>query len=201
MSYHYPEKLNELIDHLSALPGVGKRTAERMALSFLKWDDGALQKFGKTISELPETVAFCPICGNYADIGTSCYICTQSNRDRTTICVIETPEQIKNIEQSGLYRGLYHVLGGKLSPLQGKGEETLAIELLETRLQKGVVKEIILALSQDIEGQATAVFLSKILKPYGVQVTKLAQGVPVGSDISYVDAATIGIALNARITL
>ena len=201
MSYHYPQKLNELIDHLSALPGIGKRSAERMALSLLNWDNNTLKTLGKLIYELPESVVFCSVCGNYADVGSTCYICQQHNRDASLICVVETPDQIRSIEQSGLYRGLYHVLGGKLSPLQGKGEETLAIDTLESRLQSGDIKEIILALSQDIEGQATAIFLSNILKQYGPRVSKLAQGVPVGSDISYVDAATIGTALNGRVTL
>ncbi len=194
----YPDQLNTLIEILTSLPGIGKRGAERMALAMLKWPPEKLAALGNIITGLPESVTFCPDCGNLASSGKQCPVCLTPGRERALICVVEDYTQINAIERSAFYRGLYHVLGGKLSPLSGRHIEDLNIESLLRRVAELEVKEVILALSPDVEGQATASYLSGILAEKQIKITRLAQGLPAGSDISYADAATIGAALKGR---
>ncbi len=197
----YPQAVNDLIELFKAFPGVGRRSAERMVLAMLDWPPEKLAALAGQLKELPEKVGACEECGNLAEAGEKCQICKALNRDRSLICVVETPTQIQNIEASALFRGVYHVLGGKLSPLEGKDADSLNIHALLTRIGSGEVKEIIMALSPDVEGQATGIYIAELLKDKGVKISRLAQGLPAGSDISYADSATIAAALSGRISL
>lgn len=194
----YPAELNALIELLTSLPGIGRRGAERIAFAMLKWQPEKLECLAALVGSLPENVTFCPDCGNLASAGQQCPVCLNPGRDRTIICVVEEFTQINAIERSAFYRGLYHVLGGKLSPLSGRHVEDLSIEPLLKRIDDLEAREIILALSPDVEGQATAAYLGNLLQGRLLKITRLAQGLPAGSDISYADAATIGAALKGR---
>ncbi|HBC89052.1 MAG TPA: recombination protein RecR [Lentisphaeria bacterium] len=198
MKHEYPEGFQNLINLLKGLPGVGRRTAERMAFSMLKWPPEKLAEFGTAVCELRKNTTFCPECGNLSSAGSSCGICSSASRDRTIICAVEESFQIFNIEQSGLFKGVYHVIGGKLSPLEGKGIDDLNIKNLLKRIDVDKVKEVILAFSNDVEGQATSIYIAEELKKKNVNVTRLAHGLPAGSDISYADSATIAAALHGR---
>lgn len=197
----YPRALDQLIDLLRTLPSVGKRSAERMALSMLQWDDEKLMALGSIVTDLHELITECPECGNLSQHDELCSICLAPNRDKKVICVVEEPTQIRPIENSGLYKGVYHVLGGKLAPLKGKTIEDLTADRLLERTVSHGVKEVIIALSPDVEGQATAAYLSNMFNGRDVEVTRLAQGLPAGSDISFADSATIAVALNGRTSL
>lgn len=201
MSAKYPKALTDITDILKTLPGVGKRSAERMAFSMLKWQEEKLKTLGDTIKTLKEKITFCPECGNLASEGKLCDVCAAPARDKSLVCVVEESAQIFSIEENGFFKGVYHVLGGKLSPLEGKGIEDLSIDRLKRRVESLGVKELILALSSDVEGQATAVYLAETFRDSGVKITRLAQGLPAGSDISYADSATIAIAFNGRTAL
>lgn len=194
----YPQAVAELIELLHRLPGVGKRSAERMALALLKFPAEELEQFGESIKQLPENVGSCKICGNLTGKGENCPICSSHRRDESVICVVEDFTRIKAIEKSGSYNGLYHVLGGRISPLDDEYESSLRINQLEKRLATGSVKELILALGGDIESRATAIYLAKKFENQVEKITKLAQGLPAGADLSYADSATISAALNNR---
>ena len=194
----YPQAVAELIELLHRLPGVGKRSAERMALALLKFPAAELEQFGESIKQLPENVGSCEICGNLTGKGEKCPICSSHRRDESVICVVEDFTRIKAIEKSGSYNGLYHVLGGRISPLDDEYESSLRINQLEKRLATGSVKELILALGGDIESRATAIYLAKKFENQVEKITKLAQGLPAGADLSYADSATISAALNNR---
>lgn len=201
----YPESLEELIEFLRFLPGIGKRSAERMALTLLSWDEEKLHSFGEILSNLPKRLTRCEVCGNLAERPEKegerclCRICSSPVRDPAVICVVEEFTQIRNIEGSSVYRGLYHVLGGRIAPLEGKGVESIDVEGLERRLASGEIKEVILALSNDVEGEATSLYLADLLgKNEGVKITLPAKGLPAGSDLTYADPATIAAALSNR---
>ena len=194
----YPQAVAELIELLHRLPGVGKRSAERMALALLKFPAAELEQFGESIKQLPENVGSCEICGNLTGQGEKCPICSSHRRDESVICVVEDFTRIKAIEKSGSYNGLYHVLGGRISPLDDEYESSLRINQLEKRLATGNVKELILALGGDIESRATAIYLAKKFENQVEKITTLAQGLPAGADLSYADSATISAALNNR---
>lgn len=200
-AYRYPEALEELVEFLKTLPGVGRRGAERMAFAMREWPADKLRAFGAIVGTLPETVGACPECGCLAPKGGLCGVCSVSSRDRSQICVVENSTQIAAIENSGLFHGLYHALGGTLSPLEGRNAEDLNIESLLTRCQTGAVKEVILALSPDVEGRATAYYLAERLASSGAKVSALARGIPAGADISFANAATIAAALDGRAPL
>ena len=193
----YPKPLEQLITLFRRLPGIGRRTAERLALSLLDWSEGDLIQFGQVVGTLRERVLTCSVCGNLSD-AELCRICAAHNRDRSVICVVEHAAQIAVIENSARYRGLYHVLGGKLMPLEGKGPEDLRVEELRERLADGTVKELIIATSPDVEGEATAHFVAEEFAETGVTVSRIASGVPVGSDLSFADSATMAIAIDGR---
>lgn len=197
----YPKAIEEIIELLKTLPGVGRRSAERMAFSMLKWDSDKLDILGTHLKTLHEKIGTCPECGNLASSGELCNICALPSRDRALICVVEEAFQVQNIESSSFFRGVYHVLGGKLSPLEGKNAKDLKLDELLERIKKQNVREIILALSPDVEGQATAIYIAEMLNGNELKITRLAQGLPAGSDISYADSATIAAALNGRIPL
>ncbi len=202
METPYPAALRELMDHLKNLPGVGRRTAERMALSIFQWDEPRVASMAETLRTLHERVGRCQECGNLADDDAPdglCAICASPVRDRSSVCVVEEAPQIRVIEAAGVFRGVYHVLGGRIAPLEGKFAENLSIEPLIRRLDQGGVRELILALSPDVEGQATAVYLTNLLKDRKLRITRPARGLPAGSDLSYADPATIAIALDGRV--
>jgi len=199
MSYCYPKELEELIVLFKELPGIGQKGAERMVFQMLKWPDGKLKHFGKQISVLHDILKKCSICGNLCT-EEICSICDDSKRDRCTICVLEDYTQVSSFEKS-YYKGLYHILGGKLSPLENRGADTLTIDLLINRINAGEINEVILALSLDIEGQATSIYIADLLKNSGVEITTLARGIPAGADISYANSATISAAVKGRVKL
>ena len=198
---NYPDAVEELIAHLRKLPGIGRRSAERMALEMLKMPAGELQCFGETLRGIHDHVGSCPLCGNLTVRGKKCAICASARRDETVICVVEDFTRIAGIEKSGGYNGLYHVLGGKISPLDDELEDSLRINLLAERLESGTVKELILALGGDIESRATALYLARKFENKVEKITKLAQGLPAGGDLAYADSATILAALNGRNSL
>ena len=202
MTEKYPQALEDLMELLRGLPGVGRRSAERMALHFFSWDDTRLSVLSGVLSELKKKVGKCSVCGNLADIREDgrvlCPICASPSRDPDVICVVEDTPQIRSIESCGVFRGVYHVLGGRIAPLEGRGVESITADALEKRLEAGNFREIIFALSPDVEGQATAVYLAGRLKKFGLKTSRLAQGLPAGSDLSYADPATIAAALSGR---
>ncbi|NLF18348.1 MAG: recombination protein RecR [Lentisphaerae bacterium] len=193
----YPKSLQRLIGLLARLPGIGRRSAERLALALLDWSEEDLRHLGESLVRLRQEVQYCTVCGNFSD-GDRCVICSHPQRQTEVICVVETAAQIPVFERSGGFHGLYHVLGGRIAPLQGIGPEALAIEGLRRRLAQGGIAELILATSPDVEGEATAAFLANEFADSGVRLTRLASGVPVGADLSYADAATLASALGGR---
>ena len=199
MTGDYPEALEEVIALLKRFPGVGRRSAERMAMALLKWDEEQIRSLGDAVRAIPDRIGRCPECGNIAPAGMSCAVCSDPTRDRSTICVVEEPPQLFAIEKGGGYRGLYHVLGGKLSPLDGENGENLALEPLLQRTAGGSgVVEVILALGSDVEGRATAVYVAELLKQNPVRISQPARGLPAGADLSYADGATIRAAFAKR---
>jgi len=196
----YPQPLQEVIELLKSLPGIGRRSAERLAMSLLKWHPEKLEELGNLLRELPVRVTFCPECGNLAEDGALCRICSTPDRDRRIICVVEEAGQIANLEKSSHYRGVYHVLGGKLAPLEGKHADRLNLATLEHRVDSGEVDELVLALSSDVEGRATAVYIANLFKNReNLRITRLASGLPAGSDISYADPETLAAAFSGRV--
>ena len=201
MSSSYPETLDELMSSLRRLPGVGRRAAERMALALLEWDKEELHHLGALVSELPEKVTRCPRCAGLAENNRLCSVCSDPQRDRSCLCVVETMSQMLAVESGGHFKGRYLVLGGRISPLDGEDGSGLNFGLLEKILREGEVKEVILALSSDVEGRATAAFLAQQLQQFQVRVSRPASGLPAGANLSYADGATIAAAFDGRITL
>ena len=196
----YPPILKKLSSTLSQLPGIGRKTAERLALDLCDWPKEDLDKFSETLGSLTEELKYCKACGNFSQEDL-CAICENPERDSKTLCVVETIPQISTIEKSGSFRGLYHIIGGRLSPLNGLGPDSLNISALKDRIQKEQVSEIILALSPDIEGEATASYICDYLKDEEVNISRIARGIPVGADISYADSASMAMAISQRSTL
>ncbi len=201
MTGKYPQALEELMELLRSLPGVGRRSAERMALSLYSWDGEKLDALSSNLHTLKQRVGKCPRCGNLSGDDSEdglCPICASPVRDASVVCVVEEAARIRNIESSGVFKGVYHVLGGRIAPLEGRGIDSIDADGLEKRIAEGTIREIILALSPDVEGQATAIYLARRLKERGVKISRLAQGLPAGSDLSYADPATIAAALSGR---
>jgi len=193
----FPPRLAELLEALKFLPGVGPRSAERMVLHmFTRQPEGA-RRLSLSLAEALEAVCLCPRCGMLAD-GGLCVICRSAGRDPGQLCVVETPSDLAAVEASGAYRGLFFVLAGRLSPLDGIGPEELGLDRLEKRLEENVVKELILATSATVEGEATAAYLAQMAQRAGIRATRIAQGVPLGGELSYVDAGTLSSALAQR---
>ena len=186
--------LNELIGKFMTLPGVGNKTAQRYALSVLKMSEADAEEFSKAIVSARKNVKFCRICGNFTEVDV-CDICEK--RDSTVICVVKDPKDIFALERVRDYKGTYHVLGGVLNPLENVGPNDLRIKELIDRLD-GSVGEVIIATNPDVEGEATAVYLSRLIKPLGVKVTRIARGVSVGSDLEYADEVTLSRAMEDR---
>jgi len=189
--------LERLIERLRALPGVGQKSAQRLAFHILRSPDTEVRALAAAIVEVKERIRLCGVCFNITDVD-ECLVCADASRDRAVICVVEEAHNLVSIEKSGGFRGLYHVLHGSLSPLKGIGPDDLKIPALLERLRDGAVKEIILATNPNVEGEATAVYLSRLLKPLGLKVTRIALGLPVGSELEYADEVTVGKALEGR---
>ena len=189
--------LERLIERLRKLPGIGAKSAQRVAFHILRGSREDAQALSASILEVKESLRLCSVCFNITDTD-PCLICDDAARDRAALCVVEDPHNLVAIEKSGQFRGLYHVLHGSISPLRGVGPDDLKIGPLLTRLRDGTVKEIILATNPNIEGEATAVYLSRLLKPLGLRVTRIGLGLPVGSELEYADEVTVGKALEGR---
>jgi recombination protein RecR len=189
--------IHHLINELTKLPGIGRRTAERLAYFILKEEEGLGKSIASAILEVKRRVRFCEVCGNLTEKD-RCGICEDPKRDRRLICVVEEPKDVWALERMGTYRGLYHVLMGAISPLDGIGPEDLRIRELLKRIEKESVEEVIIATDPNVEGDATALYISKLIKPLGVPVTRIASGLPVGGDLEYADSVTLSKALAGR---
>ncbi len=189
--------LEQLIEELVKLPTIGQKSAQRLALHLLRAPREDALRLADAIRALREKVGFCGICGNFSEAD-PCPICTDSRRDATLVCVVEQPGDLLALERTGTFRGRYHVLGGALSPLDGTNPEDLRIRELLERLRSGEVQEVILATNPNVAGEATALYLSRLLAPIGLKVTRIARGVPMGSDLEYSDMVTLSRALEGR---
>jgi recombination protein RecR len=192
-----PDPLGKLIEQLQRLPGIGSKSAQRLAFHILKTPREEIERLADAMRNVKDHVTYCSTCGNITDVD-PCYYCTDSSRDHRIICVVEQPENVTAVEKTRDFKGLYHVLMGALSPLQGVGPDDLKIKQLLTRVGRGSVDEVILATNPNVEGEATAIYLAKLLKPLGVRVTRIAMGVPVGSDLDYADEVTMQRAMEGR---
>lgn len=193
----YEGVIQDLIDELGRLPGVGPKSAQRIAFHLLAADTADVQRLATALRRVKELVRFCAICFNVAE-AEQCRICRDPRRSDEILCVVEEPKDVVAIERTGEFRGRYHVLGGAINPLEGVGPEQLRIRELMTRLSGGTVKELILATDPNTEGEATATYLALMVKPMGLQVTRLASGLPVGGDLEYADEITLGRAFEGR---
>jgi len=189
--------IERLIQELKRLPGIGQKTAQRLAFFILRASSEDALALANAVRDAKEKIRECSVCNNITDTD-PCLYCTSATRSRKTICVVEEPHNILSVEKTRQFSGLYHVLGGSLSPLQGVGPEQLKIKSLIERLKAGEVEEIILATNPTAEGEATAVYVSKLVKPLGVRVTRIAMGIPVGSDLEYADEITMLKAMEGR---
>lgn len=197
MARHIAEPLERLINNFSRLSGVGRKGATRMAYQILSMDEKEAKEFADAIMDVHTKIKRCPICQNYTD-KEICGICSSSNRDNSIICIVENPRDVSTFEKTGEYKGTYHVLHGLISPMDGITAEQLTVKELLGRLSDDTVKEVIMATSPTIEGEATALYLSRLIKPMGIKVTRLAYGLPVGASLEYADEVTLYRALEGR---
>ena len=193
----YSPSIQNLIAQLSSLPGIGGKSAQRLAFHILAMDDKDAEALTSSIMAARQSTKRCSCCQNFTD-SDPCPICSDPLRDKTTVLVVESPRDVSTFERAHEYKGLYHVLHGAISPMTGVGPSDLKIKELLTRLGDGTVKEVILATNPNVEGEATAMYISKLIKPLGVKVTRIANGVPVGGDLEYVDEVTLSRALEGR---
>lgn len=192
-----PEPLTRLIEELQRLPGLGPKSAQRLAFHLLRAPRESAERLASAIRDVKERVTYCSVCNSITDTD-PCEFCRSSDRDQQVICVVEEPQNVAGIERIGEFKGVYHVLMGAISPLQGIGPDQLKIKGLLARIGDGRVTEVILATNPNVEGETTALYLARLLKPLGVKVTRIAVGVPVGSDLEYADQWTMGKALEGR---
>jgi len=192
-----PAPLETLIDQFRKLPGIGAKSAQRLAFHVLKTPREDAERLCDAVREVKDRVTYCSVCSNITDID-PCVYCANEARDHRVICVVEEPQNVNAVEKTGGFRGGYHVLMGSISPLQGVGPDDLRIKGLLARIAGGGVEEIILATNPTVEGEATALYLARLLKPLGVRVTRIATGIPVGSDLEYADELTMGKAMEGR---
>lgn len=193
----YPESLNKLIEEFQKLPTIGRKSAERLAMSIIDKDYDSVKEFSQSLIEVKEKIKHCKICGNLTEDDV-CGICKDISRDETTICLVEDVRNLIAIEKSHVYHGKYHVLGGLISPSDNIGVENLSVDKLLDRVEKENIKEIILAISSTIEGETTSLFLASLLEDKNVKVSRIASGIPVGSNIEYYDQLTLERALEDR---
>ena len=193
----YEGAVQDLIDELGRLPGIGPKSAQRIAFHLLASEPADVTRLAAVLQRVKDEVKFCKVCGNVAE-AEECRICRDPRRDLTVICVVEEPKDVVAIERTREFRGRYHVLGGAISPIEGIGPDDLKVRELLLRLQDGVVTELILATDPNLEGEATATYLARLIKPMGLRVTRLASGLPVGGDLEYADEVTLGRAFEGR---
>ncbi len=191
------DAVEQLIEELSRLPGIGRKTASRLTFYLLKQPRDSAYRLSEAIQRVKDRIVFCETCGNIAE-GPQCAFCRDPRRDDSVVCVVEEPSDIQVIEKSGSFRGRYHVLHGRLSPLDGVGPEALTIDRLLARVREGPVQEVILATNPDVEGEATALYVRRALEPFVTRVTRIARGVPMGGSLEFLDELTVGEALAGR---
>ncbi|MDM5237087.1 recombination protein RecR [Bacillus cereus] len=194
---HYPEPISKLIDSFMKLPGIGPKTAVRLAFFVLDMKEDDVLGFAKALVNAKRDLAYCSVCGHITDRD-PCYICDDSHRDQSVVCVVQEPKDVIAMEKMKEYQGVYHVLRGAISPMEGIGPEDINIPQLLKRLHDETVQEVILATNPNIEGEATAMYISRLLKPTGIKVTRIAHGLPVGGDLEYADEVTLSKALEGR---
>jgi len=192
-----PSSLQNLVDQFKRLPGIGAKSAQRLAFHVLKTPREDAERLCDAIREVKDRITYCSTCNNITDVD-PCAFCADDARDQRVICVVEEPQNVNVVERTGGFRGLYHVLLGALSPLHGVGPDDLKIKGLLTRIAQGSVEEIILATNPTVEGEATAIYLARLFKPLGLRVTRIAMGIPVGSDLEYADELSMGKAMEGR---
>ncbi|HEX2975259.1 MAG TPA: recombination mediator RecR [Bacteroidales bacterium] len=194
----FPSKiLEDAVNEFASLPGIGRKTAFRLVMNLLRRDSGEVRKFGESIIRLQEEIHYCKVCHNISDTEI-CSICSDEKRDRSVICVVENIQDVMAIENTRQFKGLYHVLGGIISPIDGIGPSDLKIDSLENKVKEGKISEVILALSTTMEGDTTNFYLFKRLKQYNATISTLARGVAVGDELEYTDEITLGRAINNR---
>lgn len=193
----YPPAMQRLLDALVKLPGVGPRSAQRIAFYLLKNEDSLARELAQTLGDLKARVRFCSVCGNLTS-NDPCRICCDARRDRKLICVVEESKDVIALEATGSYHGVYHVLMGKITPLEGIGPEHLRVNELRARVKKSPPREVILATGSDVDGETTALYLARVLRPLKVRLSRIAAGIPVGSSLDFIDPATLSRALEGR---
>ena len=196
MSY-IPKTIEKTIEEFSKLPGIGPKSAERLTFYLLRKPDVDVEQFGETIKKLKEGIKYCEVCKNLATED-KCSICDDQSRDQFTICIVEDPLDLIALEKANEYKGVYHVLHGLISPVEGIGPDELTIAELIERVKKGGIKEVIIALNPSMEGEATAAYITRYIKPLEVKITRIARGIPVGGDLEYADSQTLKRALEGR---
>ena len=194
---YYAKPLARLINELSRLPGIGGKTAQRLAFHILSMEEKEARALADSIIEAKQKMTYCSVCGNLTDTD-PCVICSDPSRDRSVICVVETPKDVVAMEKIKEYNGLYHVLHGAISPMEGIGPEDINLKQLIVRLQNEDVRELILATNPNIEGEATAMYIARLIKPSGIRVSRIAHGIPVGGDLEYADEVTLLKAMEGR---
>lgn len=194
---HYPEPISKLIDSFMKLPGIGPKTAVRLAFFVLNMKEDVVLDFAKALVNAKRNLTYCSNCGHITDQD-PCYICEDPRRDKSVICVVQDPKDVIAMEKMKEFNGQYHVLHGAISPMDGIGPEDIKIPELLKRLQDDIVQEVILATNPNIEGEATAMYISRLLKPTGIKITRIAHGLPVGGDLEYADEVTLSKALEGR---
>lgn len=194
----YPQAMRRLIHELTKLPGIGPKTAQRLAFHVVNMSEFEVSNIAEAMLEAKHKIGFCEICGQLTEVS-PCSVCTDPKRDAALICVMEEPRDVVAMERTRVFKGHYHVLGGVISPLEGIGPDDLRIKELLQRVQAGSIEEVIVATNPNVEGEATALYISKLLRPLGLRVTRLARGLPVGGDLEYTDEITLGKALEGRV--
>lgn len=194
---YYAKPLNKLINELSKLPGIGGKTAQRLAFHILSMDNKEAMDLAEAIIDAKKSMTYCSVCGNLTD-NDPCAICSDESRDKSVICIVESPKDVVAMEKIREYRGYYHVLHGAISPMDGIGPDDINLKSLIMRLQDEAVKEIIIATNPNIEGEATAMYIARLIKPSGIKVSRIAHGIPVGGDLEYADEVTLLKAVEGR---
>lgn len=192
-----PGSLQDLVEQFKKLPGIGAKSAQRLAFHILRTPREDAERLCQAIRDVKDRVTYCSTCNNITDVD-PCSLCADPGRDHRLICVVEEPQNVNVVDRAGGFRGVYHVLMGAISPLQGVGPDDLKIKGLLSRIAAGGVDEVILATNPTVEGEATAIYLARLLKPLGLRVTRIATGIPVGSDLEYADDLTVGKAIDGR---
>lgn len=195
--FQYAASLTKLIEQFARLPGIGPKTAQRLAFFVLGMPQKQVEEFARTLLEVKENITTCPCCCNLTDV-TPCRICADERRDQHLLCIVENAQDVVALEKTKEYKGLYHVLQGRISPMEGKSPDDLRIKELLNRLSAGTIKEIIIATNPDIEGETTALYLAKLLNHMDIRITRIAHGLPVGGELEYADTATLTRALSGR---